>query len=91
MTDPDPSVDPWRYTVRYAVPEAALRLIEDYSNAFTTRNGRYVAVSRPSLSDVVWIDLRKAAAAGFTTYLTKPLDIPRLLALLDQYAHQEPA
>jgi hypothetical protein len=29
---------------------------------FTTRNGRYLAVSRPSLADVVWIDIAKAAA-----------------------------
>jgi hypothetical protein len=27
---------------------------------FTTRDGRYLAVSRPSLADVVWIDLAKA-------------------------------
>ena len=31
---------------------------------FTTRNGKYLAVSRPSLRDVVWIDIAKAAAAG---------------------------
>lgn len=29
---------------------------------FTTRNGRYLAVSRPSFSDVVWIDIAKATA-----------------------------
>lgn len=29
---------------------------------FTTRDGRYVAVSRPSFADVVWIDLEKATA-----------------------------
>ena len=29
---------------------------------FTTRNGRFLAVSRPSLGDVVWIDVAKAAA-----------------------------
>ena len=29
---------------------------------FTTRDGRYLAVSRPSLADVVWIDIAKAAA-----------------------------
>jgi len=29
---------------------------------FTTRNGRYLAVSRPSLGDVVWIDIALAAA-----------------------------
>jgi len=27
---------------------------------FTTRDGRYLAVSRPSLADVVWIDIRRA-------------------------------
>lgn len=31
---------------------------------FTTKDGRYVAVSRPSFADVVWIDLAKATAAG---------------------------
>ncbi|MBV2135005.1 GAF domain-containing protein [Pseudomonas sp. MAP12] len=36
-------------------------------------------------------DLRKAAAAGFRAYLTKPLDIPRLLTLLDQFARTERA
>jgi hypothetical protein len=29
---------------------------------FTTRDGRYVAVSRPSFADVVWIDIAKATA-----------------------------
>lgn len=29
---------------------------------FTTADGKYVAVSRPSFADVVWIDLEKAAA-----------------------------
>lgn len=29
---------------------------------FTTNDGRYVAVSRPSFADVVWIDLAKATA-----------------------------
>lgn len=29
-------------------------------------------------------DVKKGLAAGFTDYLTKPLDIPRLLALLDR-------
>ena len=33
-------------------------------DAFTTQNGKYVVVSRPSLRDVVWIDIAKAAAAG---------------------------
>ncbi|KQV76487.1 serine/threonine protein kinase [Aeromicrobium sp. Root344] len=29
---------------------------------FTTNNGRYLAVSRPSFADVVWIDIAKAVA-----------------------------
>ena len=33
-------------------------------DAFTTPVGKYLAVSRPSLRDVVWIDIAKAAAAG---------------------------
>ena len=33
-------------------------------DAFITRNGKYLAVSRPSLRDVVWIDIAKAAAVG---------------------------
>ena len=35
------------------------QLVDDM---FTTRNGRYLAVSRPSLADVVWIDIERAAA-----------------------------
>lgn len=31
---------------------------------FTTRDGRYLAVSRPSFADVVWIDIAKAAAGA---------------------------
>ncbi|KAA1421134.1 serine/threonine protein kinase [Nocardioides humilatus] len=27
---------------------------------FTTRNGRYLAVSRPSFADVIWVDIKKA-------------------------------
>ncbi|MDQ4142165.1 MAG: serine/threonine protein kinase [Actinomycetota bacterium] len=33
-------------------------------DAFTTRDGKYLAVSRPSLRDLVWIDIAKAAAGG---------------------------
>jgi hypothetical protein len=35
------------------------QLVDDM---FTTRNGRYLAVSRPSLADVVWVDIARAAA-----------------------------
>ncbi len=45
--------------VQQGVGEGHDQYVDD---AFTTRNGRFLAVSRPSLSDVVWIDLRKAAA-----------------------------
>ncbi len=45
--------------VQQGVGEGHDQYVDD---AFTTRNGRFVAVSRPSLSDVVWIDLKKAAA-----------------------------
>jgi hypothetical protein len=31
---------------------------------FSTPDGRYLAVSRPSFADVVWIDIAKATAAG---------------------------
>ncbi len=47
--------------IQQAVGEGHDQFVDD---VFTTRNGRYVAVSRPSLSDVVWIDVAKAAAAG---------------------------
>ena len=39
------------------------QLVDDM---FTTRNGRYLAVSRPSLADVVWVDIAKAAAGDPT-------------------------
>jgi hypothetical protein len=47
--------------IQQAVGEGHDQFVDD---AFTTRNGKYLAVSRPSLSDVVWIDIAKAAAAG---------------------------
>ncbi|MCD6639058.1 MAG: serine/threonine protein kinase [Nocardioides sp.] len=37
------------------------QLVDDM---FTTRDGRYLAVSRPSLADVVWVDIAKAAAGA---------------------------
>jgi YVTN family beta-propeller protein len=45
--------------VQQGVGEGHDQYVDD---AFTTRDGRFLAVSRPSLSDVVWIDIRKAAA-----------------------------
>ncbi len=43
--------------VQQVVAEGNDQYVDDM---FTTPNGRYLAVSRPSLSDVVWIDLRRA-------------------------------
>jgi len=47
--------------VQQGVGEGHDQYVDDM---FTTRNGKYLAVSRPSLSDVVWIDLAKAAAGA---------------------------
>lgn len=47
--------------IQQAVGEGHDQYVDD---VFTTRNGKYIAVSRPSLADVVWIDVAKAAAAG---------------------------
>ena len=45
--------------IQQAVGEGHDQYVDD---VFTTRNGRFIAVSRPSLADVVWIDVAKAAA-----------------------------
>ena len=47
--------------IQQVVGEGHDQYVDD---AFTTRDGKYLAVSRPSLRDVVWIDIAKAAAAG---------------------------
>lgn len=43
--------------IQQVVAEGHDQYVDDL---FTTKNGRYLAVSRPSLADVVWIDLRRA-------------------------------
>ncbi|WP_203230996.1 serine/threonine protein kinase [Nocardioides caldifontis] len=45
--------------IQQVVAEGHDQYVDDI---FTTRDGRYLAVSRPSLADVVWIDLAKAVA-----------------------------
>ncbi len=45
--------------VQQAIGEGNDQYVDDM---FTTADGRYLAVSRPSLSDVVWLDLAKALA-----------------------------
>lgn len=47
--------------IQQGVGEGHDQYVDD---AFTTLDGKYLAVSRPSLRDVVWIDIAKAAAAG---------------------------
>jgi hypothetical protein len=47
--------------IQQGVGEGHDQYVDD---SFTTLDGKYLAVSRPSLRDVVWIDLAKAAAAG---------------------------
>lgn len=45
--------------IRYGPGEGHDQFVDDM---FTTLDGRYLAVSRPSFADVVWIDIEKAAA-----------------------------
>ena len=47
--------------IQQGVGEGHDQYVDD---AFTTLDGKYLAVSRPSLRDVVWMDIAKAAAAG---------------------------
>jgi hypothetical protein len=47
--------------IQQVVAEGHDQYVDDI---FTTRNGRFLAVSRPSLHDVVWIDIAKAAAGA---------------------------
>ena len=50
----DPERLAYYLAVQQGPGEGHDQLVDDM---FTTRNGRYLAVSRPSLADVVWIDL----------------------------------
>ncbi len=51
------------FLVRYGPGEGNDQLVDDM---FTTNDGRLLAVSRPSLGDVVWIDLESALGGGST-------------------------
>ncbi len=58
--------------------------------AILARNPATQAIPVIALSaNAMPADLRQAKAAGFADYLTKPLDIARLLAVLDTFAQQE--
>ena len=47
--------------IRYGPGEGHDQFVDDM---FTTQDGRYLAVSRPSFADVVWIDIAKATAGA---------------------------
>ena len=47
--------------IQQGVGEGHDQYVDD---AFTTLDGKYLAVSRPSLRDVVWIDIAVAAEGG---------------------------
>jgi hypothetical protein len=58
--------------IQLAVGQGHDQYVDD---VFTSRNGRYLAVSRPSLADVVWIDLAKAAAGRTDSIVAEaPMD-----------------
>lgn len=56
------------YLVRYGPGEGNDQLVDDM---FTTNDGRLLAVSRPSLGDVVWIDLESALTTGKATIVAE--------------------
>ena len=49
------------YAIQQGPGEGHDQYVDDM---FSTRDGRYVAVSRPSFADVVWIDVAKAVAGS---------------------------
>lgn len=54
---------PDRTAFYYAIQQGPGEGHDQYvDDMFTTRDGRYLAVSRPSLGDVVWIDIAQALA-----------------------------
>ncbi|WP_374458304.1 YncE family protein [Nocardioides sp.] len=68
--------DPERLAFYLAVQQGPGEGHDQYvDDMFTTRDGRYLAVSRPSLADVVWVDVAKAAAGDPTSIVREqPMD-----------------
>ncbi|MCW2821619.1 MAG: serine/threonine protein kinase [Marmoricola sp.] len=59
----DIQADPARLAFYLAIQQGPGEGHDQYvDDMFTTRDGRYLAVSRPSFADVVWIDVAKAVA-----------------------------
>ena len=55
----DPEALAFYYAIQQGPGEGHDQYVDDM---FTTRNGRFLAVSRPSFADVVWIDIAAAVA-----------------------------
>jgi hypothetical protein len=59
----DIRTDPVDLAYYYAIQQGPGEGHDQYvDDMFTTRDGKYLAVSRPSFADVVWIDIAKATA-----------------------------
>ena len=59
----DIAMNPVRLVYYLAIQQGPGEGHDQYvDDMFTTRDGRYLAVSRPSFADVVWIDIAKATA-----------------------------
>lgn len=56
-------LDPLRFAFYLLIQQGPGEGHDQYvDDMFTTKDGKYVAVSRPSFADVVWIDIAKATA-----------------------------
>jgi hypothetical protein len=55
----DPAATAFYFAIQQGPGEGHDQYVDDM---FTTTDGRYLAVSRPSFADVVWIDIAKAVA-----------------------------
>ncbi len=59
----DIHADPQKLAFYLAIQQGPGEGHDQYvDDMFTTRNGKYLAVSRPSFADVVWVDIAKAIA-----------------------------
>jgi len=59
----DIQLDPEALAFYYAIQQGPGEGHDQYvDDMFTTRNGKYLAVSRPSFADVVWVDIARAVA-----------------------------
>ena len=57
----DPAATAFYFAIQQGPGEGHDQYVDDM---FTTTDGRYLAVSRPSFADVVWIDIAKAVAGA---------------------------